>query len=263
MRKDAIELEESRVAVTAPPEKHPPLMERHCVFPSIFENRNHHKILDLSAGLGYVTQRLIESYPATIISHDISPSCLMNLRQLRAPTLSFDIDSSNAGFPFASASFDAVISLVTIEHVLFANEFVSEIRRILCPEGYLYISTPNYAAPEYLIGPVFRGRSFHDPFTTSSGYEFYAHVRYYTFRTLKDFLETHGFVLDTVYLTTPRSSERYLKLKQQSRLKALIYKNLTWLKVNLLPPDRNPEPILCLQKTATPSPSRHCRKVVL
>jgi len=263
MRKDAIDLEETRVAITAPPEKYPPLMERHRVFPSIFENRKHHKILDLSAGIGYVTQRLTESYPATIISHDISPSCLMRLRQLKAPTLSFDIDNSHAGFPFSSESFDAVISLVTIEHVLFVNEFLSEIRRILCPEGYLYISIPNYAAPEYLVGPVFRGRSFHDPFTTSSGYEFYAHVRYYTFCTLKDFLEAHGFVLDTVYLTTPQSSERYLKLKQRSRYRASIYKSLTRLKVNLLPPERNPEPILCLQKTDSQSSSRHYRKVIL
>lgn len=263
MRKDAVELEETRVAETAHPENFPPFMERHRAFPEIFENRKHRRILDLSAGVGYVTQRLIENYPATIISHDISPSCLMHLQQLKAPTLSFDIDNSKTGFPFVSGAFDAVISLVTIEHVLFVNEFLSEIWRILCPEGYLYISTPNYAAPEYLIGPVIRGRAFHDPFTTSSGYEFYAHVRYYTFRTLKALLESHNFTLDAVYVTTPKSSLRYQKLKQRSMLKAIVYKHLTRLKVNLLPPDRNPEPILCLKKTNIPSPSRHYRKVVV
>ncbi|KAA0209577.1 hypothetical protein EDM80_14640 [bacterium] len=72
MRKDAITIEESRVADEQASLAFPPFKERHRVFPAIFENRNHKKILDLAAGVGYVTQRVLEQYPAKIISHDLS-----------------------------------------------------------------------------------------------------------------------------------------------------------------------------------------------
>ncbi|MBI5351461.1 MAG: class I SAM-dependent methyltransferase [Chloroflexi bacterium] len=261
MRKDSIKLEESRVADSGLVD-YPPFKERHRVFPAVFESRNHRKILDLAAGIGYVTQRLLDHYPATIISHDVSPSCLKNLHLRGAPTLSFDIDNAEISFPFASGTFDAVISLVTIEHLLFVNEFLSELNRILCDGGYLYISTPNYAAPEYLAGPVLHGRAFHDPISPASRYEFFAHVRYFTFKTLGGLVDSHGFALDSVYIALPDGSDRYQKLFKQSKLKALTFRSLMWVKAKLLPLYRSSEPILCFQKTSTPRPPRF-RKVLL
>lgn len=254
MRKDAINIEEARVADEELSLNFPPFKERHRVFPAVFENRNHKKVLDLAAGIGYVTQRLVESYPAKVISHDLSPSCLRHLAKLGAPTLRFDIDSSETGFPFSSGSFDAVISLVTIEHLLFVDEFLSELNRILCDGGYLYISTPNYAAPEYLLEPVLHARTFHDPIAPASRYEFYAHVRYFTFRTLGVLLDMHGFSLECVYIALPKGSERYQNLYQESKMKALAYRNLMWLKAKMFPLHRASEPILCLQKTAVTRP---------
>lgn len=261
MRKDNIKLEESRVAELGLVD-YPPFKERHRVFPAIFEGRNHHKILDLAAGIGYVTQKLLDHYPAAIISHDVSPSCLKSLHQRGAPTLSFDIDNADISFPFASGSFDAVISLVTIEHLLFVNEFLSELNRILCDGGYLYICTPNYAAPEYLIGPVIHGRAFHDPISPTSRYEFFAHVRYFTFKTLEVLVDLHGFALDSVYIALPGGSDRYQKLLRQSKLKALTFRSLMWIKAKLLPAYRASEPILCFQKTST-SRSPGFRKILL
>ncbi len=262
MRKDAIKLEESRVEGGGPSQNFPPFKERHRVFPAVFEGRNHRKILDLAAGIGYVTQRLLDQYPATVISHDISPSCLKQLHSRGAPTLKFDIDNADAAFPLASGSFDAVISLVTIEHLLFVDEFLSEINRILCDGGYLYISTPNYAAFEYLKEPLLYGRSYHHPLLPSSRYEFYAHVRYFTFKTLGVLLESHGFALEAVYLALPEGSDRFKKMATWSKLMASGYRNLMWLKARLLPLDRAAEPILCLQKTSKFREPKFC-KVIL
>jgi len=262
MRKDAIKLEEGRVSDEELSDNFPPFKERHRVFPAVFEDRNHRRILDLAAGIGYVTQRLMDQYPATVISHDISPSCLKYLHKRGAVTLGFDLDNAEAGFPFASDSFDAVISLVTIEHLLFVDEFLSEINRILSDGGYLYISTPNYAAPEYLVEPVLHGRAYHHPFSPESRYEFLAHVRYFTFKTLGMMVDSHGFALDSVYLPIPDGSERYQQLTAQSKLKASAFRNLMWLKARIMPLDRASEPILCFQKTSTPRSPRF-RKVIL
>lgn len=262
MRKDAITIEETRIADEQNDRNFPPFKERHRVFPDIFENRNHKKILDLAAGVGYVTKRVVEQYPAKVISHDLCPSCLKHLAKLGAPTLDFDIDNSETGFPFASGSFDTVISLVTIEHVLFVNEFLSELNRILCPGGYLYISTPNYAAWEYLAEPVIHARSYHDPLVPSSRYEFYAHVRYFTFKTLGILLEAHGFSLECTYIALPGGSEQYQKLYKESKPKALMFRNLMRLKAQLSSLHRASEPILCLQKTDVVRPPQF-KKVLL
>lgn len=261
MRKDAVKLEETRVA-NPELENYPPFKERHRVFPGVFEERQHHKILDLAAGIGYVTKRVFDSYPSTIISHDISPSCLKQLHQIGAPTLAFDIDNFDASFPFASRSFDAIISLVTIEHLLFVNEFLSELHRILSDDGYLYISTPNYAAPEYLIQPLIFGRTFHDPLLTSTQYEFYAHVRYFTYRTLLELTESYGFSLNTVYIALPAGSARYKELRSRSKLTAFAYRNIMRVRHLVLPASWASEPILCFEKTEQTQRRRH-RKVVL
>lgn len=45
--------------------------------------------------------------------------------------------------PFADESFDAVTSFETLEHLHRRSEFLAELRRVLCPNGTLVLSTPN------------------------------------------------------------------------------------------------------------------------
>lgn len=262
MREFAVHQEEARLSGGEDSAVYPEFKERHRIFPTVFERRNHKKILDTSAGIGYAAQRILENYPAKVFCNEISPVCFANLRRIGAPIVSFDLDDTTAAFPFSDGCFDAVISLVTIEHLLNIDYFVKEINRILCNGGYLYITTPNYAAPEYLINPVLYGKSFHDPLAESSRYEFFAHLRYFTYKTLLEFVSAFGFVPDTVYIARPGGSSRYRKLYENSRLKARIFRFAMSLRHNLLPPSWASEPVVCFQK-ANRKLSRTIRKIVL
>jgi ubiquinone/menaquinone biosynthesis C-methylase UbiE len=55
--------------------------------------------------------------------------------------------ASVATLPFADASFDAVVSFETIEHVdgALQEQMLRELRRVLKPGGFLVISSPNKA----------------------------------------------------------------------------------------------------------------------
>ncbi len=169
MREDAVELEESRLGGIEKIEDYQGNLklgfkERHRIFPAIFENRQHRRILDVAAGVGCAAKRIRDNYQADLMCSDVSPTCLRILNKLRIPTVSFDIDDDKGAFPFADGQFDAVISLVTIEHLIHVDHFVKEIHRILCNDGYLYIATPNYAAPEYWVPTLLlSGRTFHNP----------------------------------------------------------------------------------------------------
>lgn len=260
---DAVEIEEGRLKGIEKIEDYPWFKERHRVFPAVFENRGHKKIIDLSAGVGCAARRIKDLYGAEIICNDITPTCLNILKQQDLKTVSFDIDDPKNPFPFEDASFDAAISLATIEHLIHPDHFLRETNRILEPGGYFYICAPNYAAPEYLIKPLFWGRSFHEPLgSEEEKYEFYAHVRYYTYKTLRDFVSTFEFCLDTVYIAMPGGSSRYRKLYERSRIKALAYRNIMRLRHKVLPASRASEPILCFRKGRVDR-RRKTRKVVL
>ena len=154
------------------------------------------------------------------------------------------------------------MSLVTLEHLIYFDHFLEEIYRILSDDGFLYISTPNYAAPEYLIQPIFTGKTFHDPLGTEEKYEFYAHVRYFTYRTLVDLLRFYKFTPETVYLALPAGSTRYQGLYESSKLLAYAFRSAMWLKHNLLPARFASEPVLCCRKGVNGN-KQHIRKVVL
>jgi len=176
-------------------------------------------------------------------------------------TTSFDIDDDDLPFPFSNGYFDAVVSLATIEHVICLDHHMKEIHRILAENGYLYISTPNYASlvhfPRYLL----KGESFHDPLNEHSRYEFYAHVRYFTYKTLVNFVRSFGFSPVAVYLPLPESSTFYRTMKETSQLKAALFRNFMKF-LYTLGPRWASEPVLVFQKSENISKGGF-RKVIL
>jgi SAM-dependent methyltransferase len=264
MRKDAVQLEEARLQGVRKIEDYPDFHERHRVIPAIFENRQHKTILDVAAGVGCAAKRIQENYPTDLLCNDITPTCLSILQQLGIPTISFDLDDEEQPFPFPDGHFDAVISLATIEHLLNVDHFMSETHRILHNDGYLYLTAPNYTSLAFLLPFLLTGKTFHDPLSKSSRtrYEFYAHVRYFTYKTLIEYVNSFGFIPDTVYLALPGGSTRYQAMYASSKVKALAFRYSMTLMYRLLSPRWASEPIICFRKT-TNKITRKFRKFVL
>lgn len=262
MRKDAIVLEEARLRGIDDIADYPIWKERHRVFPAVFEDRQHRRVLDVAAGVGCAAQRISAQYPAEVVCNDISPTCLRIMRRAGLQTVSFDLDDDTAPYPFPAGHFDAVVSLVTIEHLIHVDHFLRETRRLLSDGGCLYISTPNYAGFEYMLWLLLSGRTFHDPLQEESRYEFLAHVRYFTYRTLLEYVTSFGLAPEAVYIALPGGSTRYRALYAASRTKALALRNAMWVAYHLLSPRWASEPIICFRKTEEKA-RRRLRKVVL
>ena len=220
-----------------------------------------------------MARRIRDYYPeAELVCNDIAPTCVRMLRSLGLETHSFDLDDgSRTPYPFPDGSFDAVLSLVTIEHLFDIDHYMREIHRLLCDGGYLYITAPNYAAPEFLVPLVFTRRSFHDPArvfadpltTEESRYEFYTHIRYFTYRTLLDYVGSFGFTPDSVYLALPAGSSRYRALLRKAPLAAKTYRWLTWLRHHLLSPELGDRAAALLPQGRRGGGGQEPRKVVL
>lgn len=268
MRTDAIKLEETRLKGIDRISDYCSIHERHRIFPAIFENRNHRKILDVAAGVGVVGKKIRDKYKTPddelqLVCNDISSTCLKTLEETGLQTTSFDIDDEAKAFPFADEHFDAVIALATIEHVINIDHFVSEIFRILKNNGHLYLSAPNYSGLMYLLPFLWSGRTFHDPMSETSRYEFYAHVRYFTYRTLRDFVSSFGFTLEAIYVGLPKESSRYQALYSKSKLKALAFRSVMKLLSTCFSPRWMSEPVLCFQKSTMTGDVEKPRKIVL
>lgn len=96
-----------------------------------------------------------------------------------------------AKLPFENEFFDVVIAGEIIEHIFDTDFFLVEIKRVLKPGGKLLISTPNIASLGRRL-LLFFGIS---PLVELSPNETgsVGHIRYFTFETLKNILEKHGF----------------------------------------------------------------------
>lgn len=256
MRSDAKELESSRMQGKTI-EHYPWLHERHRVFPQIFENREHKKVFDTSAGIGIVAKKLCNEYPCNITCNEIDQSCIAQLENLEIQLVSFDLDSGER-FPIENKSFDAIICLATLEHLINLDHFVRELYRILDDNGRLYLSVPNYASLYWMV-PLIKGKTFHNPFGERSRYEFYAHIRYFTYHTLVEFMCHFGFGIDTVYLPLPEGSTKFREIKGKNKLLAFAIRNFFKF-LYYCSPRWHQEPIVCFAKGKS---NGKIRKIIL
>lgn len=102
------------------------------------------QVLDAGCGVGYGAAYLAEA-AAHVTAIDIDAETVEYARRrYGGPTTDFRIADLHA-LDLPSASFDSVCSFETIEHVEDPERVLSELARVLRPDGALFVSTPNAA----------------------------------------------------------------------------------------------------------------------
>jgi ubiquinone/menaquinone biosynthesis C-methylase UbiE len=99
------------------------------------------KVLDVWSRTGNASAYIMRACPeASYVGLELAEGLLEFARQ-KYQECSF-IQGTMVNLPFASASFDHILSLETLEHVPDPGQFLSEARRVVRDGGRLVLSTP-------------------------------------------------------------------------------------------------------------------------
>jgi SAM-dependent methyltransferase len=114
--------------------------------------------------------------------------------------------------PFADATFDAVVSLEGIEHLLLPAQCLAEFCRVLRPGGVLVITTPNVnniqSRWHYLIAGRFSGfRPVTRRALAGADNEMVKHTTPPYLPTIAYVLSRHGVTVETVDITMVRTKQ--------------------------------------------------------
>ena len=115
----------------------------------------------------------------------------------------------NERMPFESKKFDVIFANQIIEHIYNIDNFLEEVRRVLKPNGYIIISTPNLAGWQEVFSLIIGYQPFWltnvireigklNPIRLreSEEIEMFPHVRVFTFHGFLVLLKAYGFKIE-------------------------------------------------------------------
>jgi len=111
------------------------------------------RVVDAACGTGYGSMMLDAAGATAVIAVDNDPTAIATIRD-RGGSSIVTLKADVRRLPLEAGSVDVVTSFETLEHIADPELFVSEIRRILSPDGVALISTPNRLHTEALGRPA-------------------------------------------------------------------------------------------------------------
>jgi len=157
------------------------------------------KVLEIGSAPCHMTALLtLSGYP--VVGVDLDPGRVADfVRDFALDVRRCDIERSP--LPFRDGSFGCALLCETFEHLRIDPAFtLSELHRVLAPDGWLIFTTPNvYSLPS--LGRFLLGRSVSDPveeFGKLRNLGHMGHVREYSAPEVVRFLQACGFVVRSV-----------------------------------------------------------------
>lgn len=152
-------------------------------------------IVEVGAGEGRITQRLVDRFPdASVVGLDLPDTELVGeWASLDVPMFFGDVTR----LPFADRSVDLIIGLEVLEHVAAPHQALAEIARVC--SGIAVLSVPR--EPIWRIGNMARGRYLRQLGNTPG------HLNHWSSRAFERLLEPH-FLVDRVARPLPWTMAR-------------------------------------------------------
>jgi SAM-dependent methyltransferase len=108
------------------------------------------RVLDISCGTGYGTQFIALQGADEVVGVDVDETSIdFASKYYQHPNVSYLQSDAHYVRSLEDASFDVIVSFETIEHLQRPRQFLRELKRLLKPDGQLFLSCPN----DYRVSP--------------------------------------------------------------------------------------------------------------
>lgn len=145
------------------------------------------RCLDLCCGNGEFANILREKFHMDVVCTDYIPLHLEQARKNGFKTIEINLDDDMTTIQSLAKdylqSFDIVVNLAAIEHIFNTGNLIGFAHKVLKPNGYFLVNTPNISFAAYLLYTLMRGRPF------GEGY----HIRFWEYNFLRTNLFLYGF----------------------------------------------------------------------
>jgi 2-polyprenyl-3-methyl-5-hydroxy-6-metoxy-1,4-benzoquinol methylase len=100
------------------------------------------RVLDIASGEGFGSFILAQC-AKKVTGVDVDEAAVKNANDIYSSSNLEFLRGSCQKIPLGDSSVDVVISFETLEHIVEHDDFLKEIKRVLCPDGILIMSTPD------------------------------------------------------------------------------------------------------------------------
>jgi 2-polyprenyl-3-methyl-5-hydroxy-6-metoxy-1,4-benzoquinol methylase len=186
------------------------------------------RILDIGCNDGEYTLDIAKTMGAKdICGIDIDGDAVLKCRIKGIKAVVGSIDGTK--LPFENSSFDCCTCIQVLEHISDTDRFVDEVYRILRPQGYFVVATPNLAAWNHILSLIlgfqptatyisdrtlWLGNPLMGKEGTPRSIPTKGHIRVFTCCSLTAFLEHNGFniviCIGSGYLGLPKGLGRLM-----------------------------------------------------
>lgn len=172
------------------------------------------KVLDVACGEGYGSNILSE-VADIVVGMDINAETVQLANEKYGSTKLTYIVGSAEKLPFENESFDAIVSFETIEHIseTAQENFLSEIKRVLRPNGLLVMSTPNKAIYTDAVNgknPYHIKEFYTDEFIAFVKDKFQSVEVFCQYPDTGYFIAKEGKTQNILYKTSKKENSRYI-----------------------------------------------------
>lgn len=173
----------------------------------LIPRRKFDKILDLGCSDGVISEKIKNITQSTVVGVDNAKERYFLAREKGIEVIEGDV---NQRLPFADDSFDLVFAGEIIEHVISPDDFLTEVRRVLRPNGIFVLTTPNLASWHNRIFLLFGILPYSSEVSTVDSRvgmgilkrfkkkQPAGHIRVFTLGAIKDILKMYSFKIDKI-----------------------------------------------------------------
>lgn len=162
------------------------------------------RILEIGGFPFFLTAALLDQNRDLQVVDKLTEGAAVLAKTLSLEIISCDIETEN--LPFADNTFDEILLNEVFEHLrIDPIHTLQEVRRVLRPNGRLWLSTPNLRSLKGIVNFLYKaeawsvvGEGVYAQYKHLRDTGWMGHVREYTAHEVTDFLAHIGFKIETV-----------------------------------------------------------------